>query len=242
MARTETLGNLVTRAKESADMENSSFIADAEWYRLANTWTARLWNKLAKADPDRYTTEQTLTGTGAAQDFDTASDYMGTVGVDYAIDNSQGIYTPIPRLFGEEETRIAQDEAGPPIGYTFRYNTVTPSTQLIRILPTPDTATTLRHRYLVAPPKYATDGTDSAVLVIGIAGFEEFVVVGMARDARRKEESNVAQHNVALAEMTAEIEEIAESRSIDSAGHVHDVRRPQFLDAASRRYGINFGA
>jgi hypothetical protein len=238
MARTETAGNLITRAKERADMENSNFISDAEWYRSLNVWTAKLWNKLVKADPDRYTREETFTADGSTQDFSVAADYYGTVGVDYISDSSEGIYVPLPRLYGEEEHRIMQLQSSTPVGYTFRYNSTTPSTQLIRILPTPDED--VRHRYIVAPPSYATDGTDSAELVIGVAGFEEYVVIGMAIDARIKEESSVVQLRHSLAEMDAHLEEAAENRSIDSAGHVHDSRKSFYLDAASRRWGGPF--
>jgi hypothetical protein len=236
MARTETAGNLITRAKERADMENSNFISTAEWYRSLNVWTAQLWNHLVKVDPDRYTREQTLTATGSTQDFEVADDYYGTVGIDYISDAAEGIYVPIPRLYGEEETRIVQNDSnGYPVGYTYRYNVSDPSVPLIRILPT--TSYNCRHRYIVTAPEYATDGTDSESKVIGISGFEEFVVIGMAIDARIKEESSVVQLRESHAQMLKHLEEMAENRSIDSAGHVHDSRRAGWIDPASYRWG-----
>jgi hypothetical protein len=228
MARTETTANLITRATERADMENSNFISSAEKYRLLNTWTAKLWSKLVKIDPDRYTAEQTFTGDGSTQDFSVSSDYYGTIGVDYVSDSTQGIYVPLPRLFGSDESRIAQSTPSEPVGYTFRYNTSTPSTQLVRVLPTMDSSSTCRHRYIVAPPKYATDGTDSAETVIGVAGFEEYIVIGMAIDMRIKEESSVVQLRQSLAEMEMHLEEMAENRAADSAGHVHDSRGSEY--------------
>ena len=236
MARTETAGNLITRAKERSDMENSNFISDAEWYRSLNVWTAKLWNLLVKADPDRYTVEETFTADGTTIDFEVAANYYGTVGVDYISNATDGLYVPLPRLVGEEEHRILQTaNTGYPVGYTFRYNAVTPSTQLVRVLPA--TSYNCRHRYIVAPPTYATDGTDSAELVIGVAGLEEYIVIGMAIDARIKEESSVVQLRQSLAEMTQHLEEAAENRSIDSAGHVHDSRKRGYYDPASYRWG-----
>lgn len=241
MARTETAGNLVTRAKERADMENSNFISDAEWYRGLNVWTAKLWNHLLKIDPERYVREETFTADGTTQDFGVAADYYGTMGVDWVADSSQGIHEPLPRLFGEEETHYSNtaNNGGIPLGYTFRYNVTTPSTQLIRIVPIPGSGQDCRHRYLVAPPSYATDGTDSAVLVIGVAGFEEFIVIGMAIDARIKEESSVVQLRQSMLEMTAHLEEMAENRSAHSAGHVVNTNspRPHPLDPAGVRWG-----
>ena len=233
MSRTETTADIIQRAKEAADMDNSNFIKAAEWYRMLNVHTAILWNLLLKADPDRYTREQSLTA--GSQDYDCPADYYGTVRVEYIADGTQGIYVPIPRLFGQEETRVVQTQADYPVGYTFRYNAATPSTQTLRILPTSSQA--MRHLYTVAPPKYATDGTDSAELVIGIAGFEEHVVLGMAIQARIKEESSVVQLRESQAMITAHVEEMIENRSISEAGHVTSVRDTGYSDPASIRWG-----
>jgi len=217
-------------------MENSNFVSSAEWYRSLNTWNKRLWNKLVKADPDRYTKEQTLTASGSTKDFDAPADYYGTVGIAYASDGTQGLYIPIDRLFGDEEYKLLQNEPSTPVGYTFRHNDATPTTPTIRILPPPDK--NCIHRYVVAPVTLATDGTDSAELIAGISGFEEFIVIGMAIDAKIKEGSSVVQLRQSMAELTQEIDEMAENRSIDSAGHVHDTRKTGHFDPAGvRPYG-----
>ena len=108
------------------------------------------------------------------------------------------------------------------------------------MIPTPSASYTYRHRYVVAPPKYATDGTDASELVSGIAGFEEYVVIGMAIDARIKEESSVVQLRQSLAEMQMHLEEMAENRAIHDAGHVVDSRRAgvygMWTDPASIRW------
>lgn len=237
MPRTETVANMLTRAKERADMENSSFISDEEWLRLLNVWTAQLWNHLVKADPDRYTLEQTLTGDGSTQDFAVPDDYYGTVGVDYISDSSEGIYIPLPRLFADEITSIQSITPNIPYGYTYRYNTTTPSSPLLRILPIPESGADCRHRYIVAPIVYPTVLSQaSGMFVAGIAGFEEFVVIGMAIDARIKEESSVVQLRQSLAEMTAHLEEMAENRSAATAGHVTEHREGLLIDSASFRW------
>lgn len=231
MSRTETAANLITRAKERADMENSNFVSEAEWYRSLNVRSAQLWNHLVKADPDRYTAEQSLAA--GSSDYDCPANYYGTVGVDYISDANQGLYIEIPRLFGTEENRILQTQSDIPRGYTFRYNAATPSTQQIRILP-PSTYA-LRHRYIVAPPSYTT--ADGAELVIGIAGFEEYIVIGMAIDARIKEESSVVQLRQSMLEITQHLEEMAENRSIAESGHVTQTRSGEYFDVAGIRWG-----
>jgi len=221
-------------------MENSNFISSAEWYRSLNVWIAKLWNRLLKIDPSRYVREQTFTGDGSTQDFEVATDYYGTVGIDYVSDATSGVYVSLRRVNGSEENRFTQTEQGIPLAYTFRYNNTVPSTPLIRILPVPDTVSNCRHRYTVVPQKLATDGTDSAVLIAGIAGLEEFVVIGMSIDAKVKEGSSAVQLRESMAEMTAELEEAAENRSIDSAGQVQQKRTLRFrnhFDPASIRWG-----
>ncbi len=233
MSRTETAGNLVARAKYYADMENSNFVTDAQWYHGLNAWSARLWSKLIKVDPDRYTREQSLAA--GSTDYDTPADYYGTVRVDYISDATQGVYVEIPRLYGAEENRIVQTQANFPQGYTFRYNASAPSTQIIRILPVSEYA--MRHLYTVAPPKYATDGTGSAEQIIGIAGFEEYIPVGMAIDAKIREQSSVTELRNQLAEYDAIIDEMAENRSITDAGHVTDTRPAgYYIDSAGIRW------
>ena len=238
MSRTESAANLITRAKERADMENNNFVSDPEWYRSLNVWTAKLWNQLVKADPDRYTRYETLTASGTTTDFSMPTDYYGTVTLAYVSSATDGLYVPIDRLYGEDQYTLLHEQANVPTGYTFVYNATTPSTPLLRILPPPDR--NLRHGYLVAPPKYATDGTDANEEIAGIAGLEEYVVIGMAIDARIKEQSSVVQLRQSQAEMIQHLEEAAENRSIDSAGHVHDSRKNGYIDPASQRWGVRY--
>lgn len=233
----------MVRARERADMVNNNFISDAELRRLINTWTAKLWNHLVKVSPERYVRDQTLTADGATQDFDVPADYYGTYGIENIVDSGQSIYEPLHRLVGDEELLIANSTgSGIAIGYTFRYNNTTPTTQLIRIIPTPTTYD-IRHRYIVHPPEYATNGDDDAVEVIGIAGFEEYVIIGCAIDMRIKEESSVVQLRQSQGEIEQHLYEMAENREIDNAGHVHDVRgagRDSYYDGASYRWARRY--
>jgi len=237
MPRSATALDILIQAKQRADMENSAFITDVEWYNLLNNWTARLWNKLLLIDPDRYTTEQTLIGDGVTRDFVVNPDYYGTAGVDYQTMQTQGVYVPLPRLVGEEEHRLQQTVPSIPLGYSFRYNPSTPSVPVIRLIPTPDSSSICRHRYTVAPPKYATDGTDGGLPVICIAGFEDYIILGMAIDARIKEESSVVQLRKSMQALDYDLDAAAEARSIDDAGHVHDSRKNYYIDPASYRWG-----
>lgn len=227
---------MITRAKEASDMENTGFISEAEWYRKLNASVCALWDLLVKADPERYVREQTFTGDGSTVDFSVAADYYGTVDIYYISDATQGIYEPLPRLAGREQAMMPKTPASIPRGWTYRYNVSAPETPLIRLLPTPDSTSDCLHLYVVAPPSYATDGSDSAVTLDGIAGWEEFVVLDMAISAGSKEQASTQALERKQMEIKTRIEEMAENRTIGDAGHVIDVTQTGYIDPAGIRY------
>lgn len=238
MARTETLANMLDRCKRRVHMENSNFVSNEEWYEYINEGLSDLHDRLVKADPERFIREQTLTGDGRTSDFSTSSDYYGTYSVEYISDSSQGVYCPIKRLLGDEITVVPTTPASRPSGYTFVYNNSAPETDLVRIIPTPDSSTTLRHRYVVCAQSFATDGTDSAEVINGINGWEEYIIVYAGINARTKEESSTVTLERKLERLQARLEEMAENRSVADAGHVIDVRNRESiagLDPASVR-------
>lgn len=233
MARTVTLSAIRTRCKERADMENSNFISDAEWNRMIDQAHTDLWDELVLADPERYAAYQTLTGDGSTTDFACASDYYGTIRVDWRVDNSDGIYEEVPRVFGAEANRFNHSDSGVPSGWHPVYNTSTPTTPMIRILPPPENGDTLRHVYTVAPSTLS----DDADTLDGVSGWEEYVVLKVVIRALNKEESNTAPHERDLAAMQVRLESMKEARSINQAGRVIDTRGPDdnhtYTDPAS---------
>ena len=231
---------MLDRCKRRVHMENSTFVSDEEWYEYLNEGLSDLHDRLLKADPERYVREQTLTGDGSTSDFEVASDYYGTYSVEYISDSAQGIYQPMPRLFGDEITRFSTTPANTPRGYTYVYNNTDPTTALVRIIPTPDASSTLRHRYVVSAQSFATDGTDSAEVIDGINGWEEYIVVYCGINALNKEMTDASHLEKKLGDLRARIEEMAENRSIASAGHVVDVRGRDFYEWADpASYWIN---
>lgn len=60
MAYTVSLQELVTQAKQMADMEGSSFVSANEWRVYANRWIAKLYDLLIQASPDYIAAETTI--------------------------------------------------------------------------------------------------------------------------------------------------------------------------------------
>lgn len=231
MPRTTTLATLRTRCKERADMENSTFISDAEWNRYISASYAELYDLLIKAQPDFYRAEQTITGDGTTSDFAVATSpqYYGTIRVDYQ--ESTGNYWALKYASGNEANYFDYiNSQGPAEVYHFVYNTSTPSTPMIRLIPTPGNNETYRHVYTVAP----ADLTDDADIVDGVSGWEEYIVIDAAIKALTKEESPTGGLERQLERMRQRLKEMAENRQIGDAGHVYDSRGAQFswLDVA----------
>lgn len=222
MARTVTLGELATRVRYEADLVNNKFVTDTMLYQFISDSHAVLYNKLLRADPERYMREQTPT-LDSNGEFEADSDYYGTVSMEWSDSSNEGIYVHIARIAGVESNQFDHDQntsGGVPVGWHPIYNTATPTTPKFRILPNPESRYTIRHKYTVAPAALTTS-TDT---VDGIAGWEEYVVIDAAIKCRIREESSVTALEKRLARFEDELDSIIEARNVGSAGRVIDVR------------------
>ena len=226
MARTVTLGELATRVRYEADLVNNQFVTDAMLYQFISDSYAVLYNKLLRADPERYMREQTPT-LDSAGEFEVPADYYGTIALDWSESANSGIYTTVPRLFGIEANAFDHDNSssGVPTGWHPRYNNTDPTTTIIRVLPLPDSRYVLRHKYTVAPAEIAT----STDVVDGIAGWEEFIVLEAAITCRVREESATGPLERRLARYQDELDTIIEARNVSEAGRVIDTRRRNWI-------------
>jgi hypothetical protein len=226
MARTFTGTQLTTQVRERADMENMDFVSDAEILRFISSSYAELYELLVKANPDFYQTEETFTGDGSTQDFNCASDWYGTVGVDYEYDATAGIFVALRQLSPAERNHYTYTGGSPAQGYRFIYNS---QTQVdIRLMPTPASGETYRHTYIVAP----ADITSGATSLDGVAGWEEYIVVDAATKCAQKEESSTTHLEREKAALLARIEAMAENRTIGSAGRIARVGATDSFDPA----------
>lgn len=230
MAQTFTLSELMTRVRRRCDMENSNFVSDAELREYINGSLTALWDLLLKADPSRFQTYEVITGDGSTAEFPVPADYYGTVGIDFL--QSGDITYALERITGRDRNRFLLQSAGDSIAYDFRYNPNNPALPLLRLFPRPYNGNLYLHHYIVAAPKYATDGTDDAEVIHGINGWEEYVVIDAAIKCLSKEESPPAALERQLAAMTDRLIDAAENRAIENAGYVIDAVTPGYEDPA----------
>ena len=86
MAASATLSDLKTRARQRADMVNSTFIADAELLNYINASYAELYDIMVQTYEDYYTTSTTFTLTSSDSGvYSLPADFYKLRGVEYQL-------------------------------------------------------------------------------------------------------------------------------------------------------------
>jgi hypothetical protein len=221
MASTVALSVLRTRAKQRADMENSTFVSDAEWLSYINDSAAWLYDLLVKAyDEDYYLTSTTFeTSTASNYTWATISmtDFYKLRGV--SIIPVAGEEVPLKRYTFGDRGRTNNFYSSNRLGRTaLRYRLGGDS---IEFRPTPQAGQTIKLWYIPSITLLSQD-TDT---IDGINGWEEFVVLNAAILAGTKEETDtsalVQQRQIYL----DRIETMAEDRDVGEPAKVTDAQR-----------------
>lgn len=207
MARTFTLGTLVTRAKQRADMENATFIADAEWKGIVSSAYAELFSLLAASGLRYFESVDTVTTDGSAA-YALPADFLSSIGVDYVV-NAQGSRRQLEELMAQERNLYTgASSSGEAVAYSLVGTDLT-------FYPTPPTSQDYEHRYIPQPADLSDSADGTSVDVVTPDG-EQFLIWYAAVMALSKEESDV---RVAMAErerFRQRVEEWAVLRSLHS--------------------------
>jgi hypothetical protein len=199
-------------------MESSTFVSDAEMLRYISASYTDLYDQLVRSDPERYRKEQTFTGDGSTTKFAVESDYYGTIDISY--DTDQSGRSSLRRAYGSEMNKYRGNQTAVAGVWAPVYNTTTPSTEKIELLPTPNSGDTYTHTYIVAP----ADLTTAADVVNGISGWEEYIVIDCAIKCRTKEETPTGDLERALERFTKRLQEMRYNRDAANAGHIINTR------------------
>ena len=211
MARTFTLVQLRTRARERADMVNSSFITDSELNGYISASYAELYDILVQSGLIYFTpSTQTITANGS-ETYALSSDYYGTIRVD-RLDG--GDYLPLEEYMIMERHRHENNGGNDASVYSVQGSNIS-------LLPAPSSGT-YRHTYIPAPADL-TASADSAT-VDGVSGWEEYIVVDAARKMLQKEESSTTGVERDLLRLKERIEEMAQNRAWSTPRRIVDVR------------------
>lgn len=220
-----TLGNLRLLAQQETDKTNSLFITNQEWNSYLSNSYKELYDILIQKFGDDYevATPYTYTTDGATQLYPLPSDFYKLLGVEVALNPSDPNSWVTLRKF----EFIQRNLWNYPNVYTFygitnlRYRLN--GTNLF-IVPIPSGQQTLRIWYAPLPNQLLLD----TQIIVGFAGYEEYVVVDAAIKALGKEESDTALLERRKERLLKRIEEAAENRDIGEPETVSDSRNRNF--------------
>ena len=229
MAKTATLSVIRTEAKQRAEMENSTFVADSEWNGYINRSYAELYDMLVqKFGPEYYITSSTVTTVSGTDSYALAADFYKLLGVDLLVSGTDYV-TLSPFMFSERNQfgSVARILRGGAPDYRYR---VQGSNLVLR--PVPKEARTLKVWYI---PAYTTLSQDSDTLD-GVNGWEEYVIVDAAMKALSKEESDVSVLMAQKQALIQRIEAAAQNRDAGAPLRMVDVRYTDRFESGSHEW------
>ena len=217
MANAVAVSSIMQRVRRMADMENTSFVTDAELIQYINASAQDLYDRLVSAYGDDYYTSVTPVTSSISSATDTyslPSDFYKLKGVDLLVAGSQ--WTELPRVsFRDRNALSMADTIGGP---GFGYRPV--GLNSICLWPKPTQNGTIRVWYI----PYLTHVTGSSDTVEGINGWEDYVVVDCAIKCLSKEESDTSDLQLRKAELIKRIQSMADERDTANVDVIRDVR------------------
>ena len=225
MSESVTLALLKTQVRETANMENSQFVSDAELARYIDLSYARLYNMLIKADDNYYTIGPTeFTVPTGSNSFALPTDFFKLMGIDCKFGSS---WYPIKPFEMAERGRWVNANK---LAYVGLIN-IAYKIMGSNIIFYPQESVSGSYRYWYIPQRTPlvldTDTMD------GLQGFQRFVVIDAAIKCSQKEEADCS----ALLEEKNEI--IAE---INSMARNSDMGYPKKVQDTTTSYmGLGFG-
>ena len=224
---TFTESDLRTRARRRADMENSSFVSDAEIQDYLNSSISELHDFMVKSYEDYFVSEQTYNAPIATGGANLPDDFYKALGVDY---NSGGITSTL-RAYSFTERNIyntpyaAIDRLAEPM-YKVEGSK-------IKLIPTNSQSGTITLYYVPLPTQFSSTVTEIETI---IPGYEEYVVVATAIRMLMKEESDTRQLELEKNQLASRIIRALSPRDVSGSFAIRDVRKGRFRDDFILRY------
>lgn len=218
--RTVTLQELITSAQRYADMENSSFLTQAEWISYINNAATKYWNLINSRTQDYNLKELFFPMVFNQQDYDLPADFLYVRGVDCNVSanatNANNNWIAVERYVFAERN-INQSYVSNFYGYFYlRYRI---QGNVLRFEPNPQGYQTVRLSYIPVMPNLI-DVTDT---IDGINGFDDYIAMIAAARAKAKEESDVTWLMGEIALFEQQVKAAADDRNRDEADRVQDV-------------------
>lgn len=194
MARSVTIGTLVTRARQRWGSEGDQQLDDPEVKSLISEYYGELHALVADKGARYFETEATLDLNNLAL----PSDHFSTVGVDFVLSGTTGVRRPVWGPIGPADRSYLIGLTASSSAYFWAIEAGN-----IALYPTPTTGT-YKHLYVPQPTDIATASDSTQVDLINIYG-ERLVLWGVASVAQHKgavsQQRAVDEHKRALDEL-----------------------------------------
>ena len=224
---TFTESDLRTRARRRADMENSSFVSDAEIQDYLNSSISELHDFMVKSYEDYFVSEQAYSVPIATGGANLPDDFYKALGVDY---NSGGITSSL-KAYSFSERNVYNtpyaviDRLAEPM-YKVEGNK-------IKLIPNNSQSGSITLYYVPQATQFSSTVTEIENV---IPGFEEYVVVATAIRMLMKEESDVSALERERQQLASRIIRAISPRDASGSFAIRDVRKGRFRDDFILRY------
>lgn len=213
---TVTLSQLRTQARQRADMENSTFVSDAELNTYINASYAELYDLLVGVFEDYNLTSGNIAILANTSAYSLPSDFYKLRGVDLVLDALGNAVTLKPFNFQERNSYMFTPTWNV-VGLSYlRYHI---QGNQMKFVPVPNTNQTVKLWYIPAISRLSQDSDT----VDGVNGFEEYIVIDAAMKMRIKEESDIQELVMQKEAMRQRIMSMAANRDAGSPEKVSDV-------------------
>lgn len=207
MGRTFTITQLLLMGRQAADMQNSTFVGDAELQIELNSLYGELHALAVHSGHRIFEATATISTDGVNDAFNLNAELNGLLAVDWLDGN---VYRALYEETLEERNNYTNDVAQRAYSYYMKGNN--PAQLVLR--PKPPNGQTYRYIYIPLPTDYSVAAGSTAIDVIWPGPGEDFLRWGLARYCLGKEESDTTHAMMNFERAKQRIEEVRENRSM----------------------------
>lgn len=226
-----TLSDIRTRARQRADMENSTFVSDTEANIYINDAYKELYGLLVEKFQDYFVADPVeFTIASGSDTYTVDAAFYKLVGVDSQI-SSNHWYALKPWMWTERNRKSLADRMRGNYSVV-RYRLVN---RKLRFSPTTKASGTYRYWYI--PTLTALSGdSDEIDTTIEQTGWYDYITIDAAIKMLAKEESDTRVLMKQKADLVERIESEAQNRDLSHPDRVQDVRNLDFDDPYIPRF------